>query len=168
MAEPSDIKGLRIRIMESPLFTAMFKAVGAIPVPIEWGEVFTALQQGAIDGLEIPLVSVVANKYYEVTKFVSLTNHVYNAAPIMVSKAKFDSLDPKLQQILLESARQGAQKSRDLCAQSEQRNVEFLRKNNVVVTKINQPAFQEKMAPVYSMFKEKIGAELLEKTLRSQ
>ncbi len=79
--KPDDVKGVKYRVMQNPVFIGMFSSLGGNAVPMAWGETFTAVQQGAIDGLEIPLAVIDQNKYFEVTKFLSITNHTYSAIP---------------------------------------------------------------------------------------
>ena len=79
--KPDDVKGVKYRVMQNPVFIGMFSSMGGNAVPMAWGETFTAVQQGTIDGLEIPLAVIDQNKYFEVTKYLSLTNHTYSAIP---------------------------------------------------------------------------------------
>jgi TRAP-type C4-dicarboxylate transport system substrate-binding protein len=74
---PDDMKGLTIRVQESPTYIALMKALGANPVPMPYVEVYLAMKQGTIDGMELPSFSVTADKFQEVTKFYSLTRHSY-------------------------------------------------------------------------------------------
>ena len=83
---PDDLKGLKIRVQESPVWLAFIKALGAIPTPIPFNDLYTALQQGVVDGQENPIVTIQAMKFYEVQKQVALTEHVYTALPVMASK----------------------------------------------------------------------------------
>ncbi|MDZ7809930.1 MAG: TRAP transporter substrate-binding protein [Arhodomonas sp.] len=97
--EPADFEGVKLRVQPSDLFIASFRAIGANPVPMAWSDVFTAVQQGTVDGLEIPLPVIFANKYPEVTDYLSLTSHTYNALALLMSEAEgFDALSPELQE----------------------------------------------------------------------
>src|SRR5690606_39879121 len=82
---PEDLKGVKLRVQPSDIFLDSFSAIGANPVPMAWSEVFTAVQQGTIDGLEIPVPVIYSSKMTEVNKFMSLTNHTYNALTLLVS-----------------------------------------------------------------------------------
>jgi tripartite ATP-independent transporter DctP family solute receptor len=82
---PEDTKGIKFRVMTTPIYIGLFQSLGSNAVPMPWGEVFTAVQQKVIDGLEIPIPVVYANKYYEVTKYLSLTGHTYSPLIIMCS-----------------------------------------------------------------------------------
>ncbi len=91
---PDDLRGLKMRIQPSPIFAAMFKAVGAVPVVMDGSEVYLALSQKTVDGVEFPLPTVVTFKMYEVNKYLALTNHVYNAGALLVSKARWTQMTP--------------------------------------------------------------------------
>src|SRR5690606_10911150 len=100
VAEPADVSGVKYRVMQNPVFIDMFSSLGGSAVPMAWGETFTAVQQGTIDGLEIPIAVINANKFNEVTKYLSLTNHTYSAIPLLVSKRSFDKLPDDLKKIV--------------------------------------------------------------------
>lgn len=162
VAKPADLAGLRIRIQDSPLFAAMFKAVNAIPTPVAWAETYTALQQGLVDGLEVPLVSIHANKMYEVTKYVSLTQHSYNAQPIMMSLAVFESLTPEQQKVVVDAGQQAAVAMRNAVADREDKMRADLKAEGMEFVEVDLPAFQAAMAPVYEQFRPIVGSDLLD------
>ena len=95
VSAPADVTGVKYRVMQNPVFIDMFNSMGGSAVPMAWGETFTAVQQGTIDGLEIPLAVIDANKYYEVTKYLSLTNHTYSMIGLVMSKRALDKLTPE-------------------------------------------------------------------------
>ena len=89
---PDDLKGLKMRTMENPVHMQAYKAFGIIPTPMAFTEVFTALQQGTVDGQENPLSVISAAKFVQVQKHITLTGHVYSPALILMSKAQWDKL----------------------------------------------------------------------------
>jgi len=95
-----DLKGLKIRTMEAPLHMVNFKALGASPTPMAFGELFTALQQKVVDGQENPFTVIYFEKFYEVQKYLSITNHLYDAMPLSASKIWWDSLSPDNQKMI--------------------------------------------------------------------
>ena len=105
IAVPADAKGLKLRTMENKVHMAIWKALGADPTPMAWGEIFTALQQGTVDGQENPIPVIYTSKIYEVQKHLSLTGHVFSPAMIIMSKAKFDALPKEYQDIVLKADR---------------------------------------------------------------
>ncbi len=100
--KPDDVKGVKYRVMQNPVFIGMFSSLGGNAVPMAWGETFTAVQQGAIDGLEIPLAVIEQSKYAEVTKYLSITNHTYSAIPLLMAKRAFDKLPDDLKKVVIE------------------------------------------------------------------
>ena len=97
---PADVKGLKIRVQENPLFMTLIKALGGNPTPIAWTEVYTALQTGVVDGHENPISSTVFAKIYEVQKYLTLDGHVYGVDWFVISNKFFKSLPEDLQYIL--------------------------------------------------------------------
>ena len=97
IVRPEDLRGIKFRVLQSPIYIEMYRSLGGNAVPMAWGETFTAVQQGAIDGLEIPLGVIDQNKYYEVTKYLSLTGHIYSMIGLLIAKRSFDRLPAELQ-----------------------------------------------------------------------
>jgi tripartite ATP-independent transporter DctP family solute receptor len=98
-----DLKGMKIRVPEMPLAVVNFRALGASPTPIPWGELFTALQQGIVDGQENPFYTIIDGRVHEVQSYLSVTNHMYDAFPNLASKKWWDRLPADLQKIIRES-----------------------------------------------------------------
>jgi tripartite ATP-independent transporter DctP family solute receptor len=115
----ADIKGLKLRTTPNPAHIKAFQLLGANPQPMPFGEVFAALESGAIDGHENPPTLMLSTKMYEVQKHLSLTRHAYTALVVVMNKAKFDSLKPEHQKLLVDEAVAAAKFQRDLNAKSE-------------------------------------------------
>src|SRR3546814_2547226 len=113
--EPNYVQGVKYRVMQNPVYIGMFSALGGNAVPMAWSEVFPAVQQGALDGLEIPIMVINASKFFEVTKYLSLTNHTYSAIILMVSKRMFDKLTPEQQTAMREAGK-------ETCAEQRRQN----------------------------------------------
>ena len=92
VTKPNDMRGLKIRIQSAPVYVSMMRALGAVPVVIDISELFVALQQKVVQGLKIPPPTILSLKYDEIVKYVAMTNHLYNVAPIIMSKIKYDAL----------------------------------------------------------------------------
>jgi tripartite ATP-independent transporter DctP family solute receptor len=101
---PADLKGMKIRVANSMVFIKGFECLGATPTPLALGEVYTALQQGVVDGLENPLTTLEGGKFQEVAKYVILDGHIKNFTTFVVGTVFFNSLTAEQQKILLESA----------------------------------------------------------------
>lgn len=165
--EPADLKGLKIRIQPAPVFAAMFKAVGAVPVALDITEVYVALSQNTVQGLEVPFLTVASTKVYEVVKHVGLTNHVYNAGCLMASKAKFDTLTPGDQTIIRQTAKEMTPYWRKLMADSTVGMQKLCEDHGVAVNEIDYDAFHKAMQPVYTEFRDKIGADIVDRVLKA-
>ncbi|WP_288251871.1 TRAP transporter substrate-binding protein [uncultured Hydrogenophaga sp.] len=106
VTSPEDVQGLKIRVMGNPLFLESFSALGTNPVPMAFGELYGALESRALDAQENPYSIVLTSKFYEVQKYMSVTNHVYTANPVLVSKKFWDRLTPDEQKVLRDAARE--------------------------------------------------------------
>ncbi|WP_018717527.1 TRAP transporter substrate-binding protein [Arhodomonas aquaeolei] len=164
--KPSDFKGVKLRVQPSDLFIASFRAIGANPVPMAWSDVFTAVQQGTVDGLEIPLAVIYANKYPEVTEYLSLTRHTYNALALLMSKQTFDSLSATQQKTVRKAARRAIERQRETVASNNDEILAKIREAGMKVNEVDDvAAFREKVTGVYDEYREKIGPALLDKAL---
>lgn len=97
---PTDLKGLKMRVMVSEVYLKMVEAMGGNPTPIPWGELYTALQQGVVDGQENGVTNMLAAKLYEVQKYYTLDGHIYSWHIVMIGNKFFESLPPDLQVIV--------------------------------------------------------------------
>lgn len=102
---PDDLKGMKIRVMETPLYVNMMRGLGANPTPIAWTEVYTAMQTKVVDGHENVLPSILFAKLYEVQKYLTLDGHTYGVDWFIINENFFKRLSPELQHIVLDSAR---------------------------------------------------------------
>lgn len=164
---PSDVEGIKWRVMPNPVYIEMFRSLGGNAVPMAWGEVFTAVQQGTIDGLEIPIAVIYNNGYYEVTKYLSLTNHTYSALGVLMAKRTYHKKLTKEQQT---AVRKAARKAIDTERRMNTKNVEELidkiKGKGMQVNSVKDPkAFRAKVKPVYEKFRPTIGSELLDRVL---
>jgi tripartite ATP-independent transporter DctP family solute receptor len=159
---PDDMKGIKFRVAGSKLYLETFKLLGANAVTMSFGEVFTALQQGVIDGQENPTAIIDSSKLYEVQKYLTLWNYSFDPLVLCVNKRLFDGLSPADQKALRDAAREAVAYERQLSAEEEKRLPEELRKKGMqvnVLTPAQIAAFRERVKPVYSMAEEYVGAE---------
>ncbi|WP_455483803.1 TRAP transporter substrate-binding protein [Haemophilus parahaemolyticus] len=165
VTKPEDIKGLKVRTNQNPMYIEAFKLLGGNPVPMPLAELYTALETRAVDAQEHPIGIFWSSKLYEVQKYLSLTNHGYTPLIVVMNKAKFDSLSPELQTAILEAAKEAGQFQRDLNVKNEKGIIENLRKQGVeVIEKVDTQPFQAIIADqVRKSFVEKHGDELLKK-----
>lgn len=157
---PEDFKGRKIRVMPAPVIREQFKALGASPVPIDFHELYNALQQGVVDGQENPLTTIVTMKFYEVQKYMTLSYHALIAYVFVASKNFYDSLPEKYQQLLRESARKAGPYERNLVREREKGFLETIKKGGVTVIELKPEerlAFQKAMDPVYEWFNKNVS-----------
>jgi C4-dicarboxylate-binding protein DctP len=163
---PEDLRGMKMRVLPSPLLIATFKAWGASPTTIDYKEVYTALQQKVVDGWDSPLIVVPQLKIWEVQKYVTLTQYRLFSYVNMVSKQTFDSLPPALQQVVLQADRDAQAEylklfhaqDADAAKMAEEKGMTVIR-----LTAEQREAFKKAAEPVYDQFADQIGRELLRK-----
>ena len=155
-----------MRIQNGAVFVSMFRALGAIPVAIDASEYVVALQQKTIDGMESPLTAVYSFKTYTFLKFVSLTQHLYNAAALMVGKGRFDSLPADQKRLFVETGREITPYWRALLIQYENDAIAKLKAAGLVFNQIDNAAFKHAMTPVYEEFRSKIGPKIFDQALK--
>jgi tripartite ATP-independent transporter DctP family solute receptor len=165
--EPSDLKGLKIRIQPGAVFAASFRACGAIPVVMDLSEVYIGVAQKTVSGVELPFLAIVSSKIYEVTRFAGLTNHVYNAGALMASKAKFDRLEATHRAAIREAAAEIQPIWRATVAQKTEESRAFCAQKGMQIADTNFAAFRAAMAPVYDAFRDKIGADLVSQVMKA-
>ncbi len=163
---PDDVQGVKYRVMQNPVFIDMFNSMGGAAVPMAWGETFTAVQQGTIDGLEIPVAVIEANKYFEVTKYLSLTNHTYSMIGLLVSKRALDKLSPELRKAVVEAGRTASIEQRKAAAADAEKIIASLRKSGMQINTIaDVEPFRKSVAPVYEKFRKTAAGPLLDAAL---
>jgi tripartite ATP-independent transporter DctP family solute receptor len=161
VARPEDLRGIKLRTPKDPERMKMFAAFGASPTSMSFGEVFSALKQGVIDGQENPLSQIVPGRFYEVQRYLSLSRHVYSPAYPMMSRSYFASLDEDLQSAILEAAREVGRFHRQLGETEDERYRQLL-EERMEVTEIDQAAFAAAAEPLYREFEEKFGTEMVQ------
>lgn len=163
----SDFKGIKIRTMENKYHIAYWRALGANPTPLPWGEVYLSLQQGTIDAQENPVEVVVAAKIYEQQKYVVMTNHVLHSITITMSKKIYDGLPAEDRKLIEEAATETVKWGRQQANNRVGNRVDTLKKNNTQTLDLS-PALITEMRKasdgVYEMIRKDVGADLV-KTL---
>jgi tripartite ATP-independent transporter DctP family solute receptor len=165
--EPSDLKGVKIRIQPGAVFAASFRACGAIPVVMDLSEVYIGISQKTVGGVELPFLAIVSSKIYEVTKFAGLTRHVYNAGALMASKLKFDRLEAGHQKAIREAAAEIQPIWRETVAQKTEEGRAFCAQKGMQIDATNFAAFHAAMTPVYDEFRDKIGGDLVGQVMKA-
>ena len=149
---PEDLKGMKIRVMENPIMMDTITALGADPTPMAFNELYTALQQGTVDGQENPIAQIYNMRFYETQKYLSLSKHFYAPAPMLVSKAFWETLPAEYQEII----KKAAEESRDFMrAESERQEAGMLEEMveyGMQVTEPDLEPFMEAVQPVYAKY----------------
>lgn len=166
---PADAKGMKIRTMENKTHMLAFKTAGLNPTPMAWSEVFGALQQKVIDGQENPIAVIYTSKIYETQKFLSLTQHVYSPAVLIVSMKKWQGIPKEDQDMLMKTAREVAQYQRKLGRDAEAKLITELEgKGMTVVKDVDKAAWQKAMEPAFAEFSTQFGKDKIDAILNTK
>jgi len=158
VATPADLDGLRIRVMENPVYTDSFRALGANAIPMAWTEALTAMQQGTIDGQENPVGVVHAFKLNETQTYMTMTRHTYAPAIFVMGMPAWSKLPEAAQEIVLQSARDAAAGERAFNAETEAEQLAELKAAGMEVNETpDLAAFKQAVAPVYEKYGDKFG-----------
>ena len=161
---PDDVRGLKMRTMENPIHIEAYRQLGIQPTPMAFTEVFTALQQGTVDGQENPLSVITSAKLDQVQKNLSMTGHVYSPAVILMNKAQWDKLAPADKDAFLAAAREAVKVNRARVDADEKKAIAELRaKGMVVVENVDKAKFQAVLAPVYADFSKRFGQDNIDR-----
>lgn len=152
-----DFEGIKLRVIPNPVFLETFKALKANPVPMAFAELYGALEARAVDGQENPFAVILSNKFYEVQKFVSATNHVYAANILLVSKRFWDRLSPVEQRILHEAADESRAQQRQISRAAAQKAVAELQAKGMAYNELS-PAEQRRIAQTVKPVTDKLAA----------
>ncbi len=163
---PDDLQGLKLRTMQNKVHMAAFSGMGASPTPMAFPELFSALQQGVVDGQENPVTVISSSKFWEVQKYVSLTGHVYSPAIILASPSLWSNLSDEEKTWFEAASKASAAATRAEVNRLENDGIALLRSNGMTVsTDIDKGPFATLAKPSYAVFTDKYGTELVEKIL---
>jgi tripartite ATP-independent transporter DctP family solute receptor len=160
ITKADDFSGLKVRVIQNPLFIDTFNALGANAVPMPFTELYTALEQKAVDGQENPTATILASKFYEVQKNLVLSRHIYSAWVLLLSKKTWDALPPDQQKAVQEAAREATLYERQTIRDFGQKAIAELKKNGMQVTELpaaEQAKLREKLQPVVAKFSKESG-----------
>ncbi|GLI50741.1 C4-dicarboxylate ABC transporter [Tepidanaerobacter syntrophicus] len=146
---PEDLKGVKLRVPKSDLWIDTLTAMGATPVPMAWSEVYSALQQGVIDGLETSISDVAANQLQEIVKHISLTGHFCGTTCIALSNEVWKTLTPEQQKIMEEEFAAGAIKNNEMVKEQEAKDRKMLEESGVQFHEVDLESFRERTAVVF-------------------
>lgn len=165
IASAADFKGLKLRTMENDLHLEAFRALGANPTPMAFTELFTAMQQGTVDGQENPFATIYLSKFYEVQDHVSNTNHIYSPFVFLMSKPFYDGLTEEQQQIVREASVEAGLYERQLNREANEQYLKDLQAEGVTYTEIapeQHAEMKELVQPVIDKYADKIGKDTVQ------
>ncbi|ALS23707.1 MULTISPECIES: DctP family TRAP transporter solute-binding subunit [Paenibacillus] len=168
--KPEDLKGLKIRTQENPLHMDMVKALAASPTPMAFGEVYSALQQGVIDGQENPISLIESMRFNEVNKYATLNGHVYSPYVLIINDAFYQMLPQDLQKVLADAAKNWSTVQRDLNKKQVDAGVENLKQkgmNIIELTDAEKDAFRNATKSVYDKYRNELSSGLIDKVLQA-
>ncbi|MDO8720274.1 MAG: TRAP transporter substrate-binding protein [Polaromonas sp.] len=162
VARVEDFEGVKVRVMQNNIFLDTFKTLGANPLPMAFGEVFTALETKTIDGQENPFSTIETSKLNEVQKYLSVTRHAYSPFFVLYSKKLWDQLNPQEQAVLREAALAGQTVQRDASRAQDAKSLATLKAKGMLVNEFSEAEKARviaKIKPVYDKHVPNIGAE---------
>jgi len=156
---PDDLDGFKIRVPLAPLYTGMFKALGAAPTGINLSEVYSALQTKLVDGQENPVSVIISAKFYEVQKNLSLTGHIWDGAWVLASKKTFEALPADIRDVVIRELNKSALEERADVENMNASNLETLKSLGMSVTNIDQSSFRDALrrSGFYAEWSKKFG-----------
>lgn len=165
--KPDDMKGMKIRVPESPVWVEMIRAYGASPTPVPFGEVYTALQQRTVDGQENPVPTIFARKFYEVQGYVSMTRHMLQNNMIVINRDSLARLKPEHQKLLLDEAARVSAKNTTLQQGREASMLEDIRKTGKtkIIENVDRDAFAQRSQVVLKNMEGRWGKANLDRVL---
>lgn len=161
-----DIAGLKVRAQQSPLFLDVWSALGANPTPLPFTEVHTALETGTVDGQENPAALILASKFNEVQKYLSLTRHNYNPQIVLIGKGFWDKLNDDEKKLLTDVAMEVRLEQRRISREADSKAIAELEAAGMQVNELPEAEItriQEKIKPVVAKYAAKIDPELVKK-----
>lgn len=161
---PADLRGLKLRLPQSEVMIAGFRALGAEPAPIPFPQVYAALRSGRVDAQENPIATIVASRFYEVQKNLTLTSHAYDPAVILMSGDDWNELSAEDQAAFNAAARAASVASRDFASKAETTGLATMRAAGVaIVETIDRAAFAEQAAKADPIYDQQFGRATIER-----
>ncbi len=170
IVKAEDIAGLKLRVIQSPIYLDTFSALGANALPMPFTELYTALEQKAVDGQENPTATILASKFYEVQKHLALTRHIYSVWVLLLSKKAWDSFSPDERKAVTEAAREATLFERKTIRDFGEKALGELKSKGMQVTELppaEQAKLRDKLQPVVAKF-SKEASEPLSKLMFSE
>ncbi|GEO18142.1 TRAP transporter substrate-binding protein [Microvirga aerophila] len=159
-----DFQGLKLRVVQAPLFIDLFNALGANAVPLAFPELYTALEQKVVDGQENPLATIEATKFNDVQTYLSITRHIYNPQAVLISKRTWDGFSEEEKKIINEAANESRSYQRQVSREKNAQSIENLVKAGMKVNEVPPQELErirEKIKPITDKYSAQAGDALL-------
>lgn len=160
---PEDLKGMQLRVPEGPVFVSTFEALGVNPTPISFGELYSALQLGVVDGQENPPAHILTQKFHEVQDYVSRTGHIYLSSPVLINKSLLESLSEEHQSVILETGRELAAVHTSMVLEEEEQQWEEIAGYGMEINDVDPAPFVEATASVIEHYRGTFGEDIIDK-----
>lgn len=160
IAKADDFKGMKMRVIPTAIYVDFMKSLGAAPVPLAFTETYTAMEQGAIDGMTNPLLNILDGKYDEVSKYLTITNHMYTPQAVVVAKKFWDKLTPAEQTLMRESAQETAVYQRKIAREEAAKVLTEIKKKGMTVFELPPEEIaklRERSKPVIEKYTAELG-----------
>ena len=160
IAKADDFKGMKMRVIPTPIYVDFMKSLGASPVPMPFTETYTAMEQGAIDGMTNPLLNILDGKYDEVSKYLTITNHMYTPQAVVVSKKFWDKLTAEEQTLMREAAQETAIFQRKVARDEAAKVLADIKKKGMTVFELNAEEIaklRNRSKPVIGKYTKELG-----------
>ena len=165
---PDDLKGKKIRVIENPLYVRTIRAYGGNPVPMAWPEVYSALQQKTIDGVETNYHGMSDAKLYEVAKSLTVTDHIWTATVYTINLKRFQSLSPEHQKIVSQAAKEAGETMLAGAKKANDDAIALIEKSGGKIIRPDKAAFGKAVEPVHKYFSTLVGQDLLDEIAAAQ
>jgi tripartite ATP-independent transporter DctP family solute receptor len=163
-----DFKGLKVRMQPNETHLATFRALGANPIAMDVKELYSALQQGVVDGQENPYPIIQANRYFEVQKYVTNTGHFFDFAPVVANKKQFDALKPEHKKAVVESIKVAVAAQRDMAEKADKEALEDLKAKGMQFDPVSPELaadLRKSTAHVVDDVKKRVGADVVDRVI---
>ena len=160
IATAEDFSGLKLRVIQNPLFIETFSAMGVSAQPMPFPEVYTALETGVVDGQENPLATILASKFYEVQEYAVMSNHIYSVWALLMGKKFWDKLSPDEQQLVMAAAKEATAFERETIRAFSTKAKEVLEGEGMEITELPEAELmklREMTKPVWDQFTQQFG-----------
>lgn len=162
---PEDLKGLRVRVPNVPLYPSIYRALGAEPMIMNFGAVYKALQEDVVDAQENPISVALSARFYDVQKYITVWNYSYDALILGVNRKLYDSLDKTTQEVLLQSAAEASAYEIEVAREMNRTQRSLFEEKGMVITELTSTQvqmFRDMMEAIYAGYEPLIGKELMD------